>query len=132
VDKIREELFEKWPTAQAMKDADEKELAECIRSLGMQNKRTNTLKRFSKEWLEKWEDPSSLYGIGKYAKDSWKIFYQDAIDIEPSDHVLKDYLEWKKSNMKRISPTFRFCRACIAEKNGVHSPRRIPHTCGKL
>src|SRR5207253_3008880 len=79
VDGVREKLFERWPDAKAMGAADEEELSECVRSLGLHNRRATTLKRFSQHWsiLEEpgapWGWPpeaEKLYdlpGIGDYA-----------------------------------------------------------------
>ena len=33
-----------------------------------------------------------LYGIGKYAKDSWEIFQNNNMSVNPTDKVLQEYL----------------------------------------
>jgi len=92
VDKIITELFDKWPTPEKMSDANEGELVGCIKSLGLSDKRAKTLMRFSKEYLGKWDDVTSLYGIGRYAKDSDEIFYFGRWrETEPHDHSLNKY-----------------------------------------
>jgi len=69
-----------------------------IRPLGFYNRRTKTLIRFSKEWKEKsWKSPIELHGIGQYALDSWKLFIENVLVENPSDHVLKDYVLWQKT-----------------------------------
>jgi hypothetical protein len=40
-----------------------------------------------------------LYGIGKYANDSWQIFQLGNLQVEPTDGVLKKYLEWAKTKV---------------------------------
>jgi methyl-CpG-binding domain protein 4 len=99
VDKVRKELFETWPDSVSMSHADSEKLSDLIRPLGFYNRRAKTLIRFSREWNElKWENPIELHGIGEYGQDSWKIFIEDQIVENPSDHVLKDYIKWKKQN----------------------------------
>ena len=109
VDKVREELFEKWSTPEIMASADIEELREVIRPLGFYNKRSKTLVRFSKEWNDTVliEDPSKLHGIGQYAKDSWTIFVEHGEVKNPSDHVLKDYVKWQEQNLRDSIITFK-------------------------
>ena len=98
MDGIRAELFEKYPTAIAMSQADPQELSELLRPLGFYNRRAKSLIRFSTEWTERdWQHPRELYGIGQYAADSWDIFYNNRIDIEPNDGVLVKYVLWKRT-----------------------------------
>lgn len=99
MDGIRDELFSTYQDALDMADADPKVLAEILKPLGFQNKRANTLIKFSEDWVSKdWTNPRDLYGIGQYAADSYDIFYNNRLDIKPNDGVLVKYLEWKKSN----------------------------------
>jgi len=98
VDGIRAELFQRYPTAIAMSQADPQELSELLRPLGFYNRRAKSLIRFSTEWTERdWQHPRELYGIGQYAADSWDIFYNNRIDIEPNDGVLVKYVLWKRT-----------------------------------
>lgn len=104
VDRIRDALFTKYPSAVAMSQADAAELSEILRPLGFYNRRAKSLIRFSTEWLEKqWSHPRELYGIGQYAADSWDIFYNNRLDIEPNDGVLVKYVLWKRT--KHFTPT---------------------------
>ena len=102
VDRVRAELFEKYPTPERMAEADPEELATLLRPLGFYNRRARSLIRFSTEWLAKnWSHPRELYGIGQYAADSWDIFYNDRLDINPDDGVLVKYVVWKNLNLER-------------------------------
>lgn len=104
VDRIRDELFTKYPSAQAMSQANSAQLSEILRPLGFYNRRAKSLIRFSTEWLERpWTHPRELYGIGQYAADSWDIFYNNRLDIEPNDGVLVKYVLWKRT--KHSTPT---------------------------
>ena len=100
VDRVREELFLRYPDPEQMAAADPQELSSLLRPLGFYNRRARSLIRFSTEWLTKsWNHPRELYGIGQYAADSWDIFYNDRLDINPDDGVLVKYVIWKNSNL---------------------------------
>jgi endonuclease III len=70
----------------------EDELSEMLKPLGFYNKRAITLKRMSLEYVRGFTDVSALYGVGKYATDSWEIFQNNNTDVQPEDDVLKEYL----------------------------------------
>jgi methyl-CpG-binding domain protein 4 len=107
VDRVREELFERWPYSLALAEAITDDLAEVIRPLGLYRRRAVTLRRFSSDWYESermpepghvWpsvEQVSDMYGIGKYALDSYKIFVLrwPMAPEDVDDRVLKRYLE---------------------------------------
>ena len=100
VDKVYEELFRKYPTADSMKDADVNDLQSLIKPLGMWKRRTETLRRFSREYLEKdWSNPKELYGCGKYAEDVWNVFCTgEWRSVKPTDHALNKYWNWLEEN----------------------------------
>ena len=91
VDRVRHKLFKKYPTAKDLSVADYEELSELLTPLGMQFKRAATLMKFSKEYNDGFTDPIELYGIGKYAKDSWEIFQNN--NIQYTDLKLKFWLK---------------------------------------
>ena len=83
VDQVRDQFFKLWPTPQSAMNADEEKMQEIIALLGFKAKRTKTIMRFSKEFLEnQWIEPKELHGIGKYG---------------PTDSVLVTYLNWAKN-----------------------------------
>ena len=92
VDRVRHKLFKKYPTAKDLSVADYEELSELLTPLGMQFKRAATLMKFSKEYNDGFTDPIELYGIGKYAKDSWEIFQNNNRNVNLTDKVLQEYL----------------------------------------
>jgi len=96
VDPMISGFFKKYPTPCSIIEADCGSLTQILRPLGMYNRRTNTLKKFSKGYLEgKWNTASDLYGCGKYADDAWRIFCKgDWRDVKPNDHALNVYHEW--------------------------------------
>lgn len=109
VDRVRFELFRRWPSAAAMAEADGQELALLLRPLGMHNRRSSTLRRMSAEfevarrlWTiggefgpmperAVWDLP----GVGPYAADSYRIFVLGDLGGEPQsgDRVLLRWLE---------------------------------------
>jgi|TARA_R100001460_G_scaffold104170_1_gene149710 methyl-CpG-binding domain protein 4 len=92
VDIVREELFKRYPTEYDMIEANEKELSELLKPLGLYNKRAKTLIKFSWGWINGFNDIKELYGVGQYARDSWDIFQNNNMNIKPDDKVLQEYL----------------------------------------
>ena len=96
VDGVRHELFSKYPTEYEMMEANEEELSEILKPLGLYRRRAKTLIKFSWMWANGFNDVSELYGIGEYARDSWEIFQMDNFDTKPKDKVLLEYLHQEK------------------------------------
>ena len=93
------DVIKKWPTPEKMSSACEKELTDMVSSLGLSRRRVKALRRMSTEYLStNWEDdPTRLYGIGKYGSDSYMIFCAGRWrEIEPKDHALNDYHNFLK------------------------------------
>jgi len=91
VDGIRDELFSRWSTPEALGAADEIELAKLLYPLGFYNRRATSLKKLASAWLTAdiaRDGVESLPGVGKYAADSWAIFVEKRTDVEPEDKVL--------------------------------------------
>ena len=94
---ILPELFRHWPNPVAMKHAHDETLKSLIRPLGFVNKRSQALKRMSRDWIEKdWTSVKELYGCGQYAKDSDEIFYQGCLKLEPQDGELQRYIKFAR------------------------------------
>jgi len=93
------ETIKRWPTPQALSNANEKELIELISPLGLSERRSKALKRMSNDFINKdWKDnPDTLYGIGKYASDAYRIFcLGDWRSVEPKDGALVNYHNYLK------------------------------------
>tara|TARA_Y100000034_G_scaffold132067_1_gene194194 strand:- start:294 stop:749 length:456 start_codon:yes stop_codon:yes gene_type:complete len=105
VRKILPEFFERYPCPNTMVMADENELKEYLKPLGLVNKRTKTLVRFSREYLAvPWKTAKELHGCGKYADDAWHIFcVGDWQSIDPKDHALNYYHSWLQKNNNELS-----------------------------
>tara|TARA_R110000765_G_scaffold315311_1_gene407889 strand:+ start:434 stop:778 length:345 start_codon:yes stop_codon:yes gene_type:complete len=92
VDTIRDELFKRYPTPNKMMDANQSELAELLKPLGLYNRRAKSLKKMSEGYVKGFKSVDELYGIGQYAKDSWDIFQNNDVGVIPTDKVLLAYL----------------------------------------
>lgn len=92
VDTVRDELFKRYPTPKKMMNANQSELAELLKPLGLYNRRAKSLKKMSEGYVKGFKSVDELYGIGKYAKDSWEIFQNNNTDVSPTDKVLLEYL----------------------------------------
>jgi methyl-CpG-binding domain protein 4 len=100
VDRVIDSLFDRYPTASAMETADVTELSEVLRPLGLHNRRAASLKKFSKDWLAGVE-LSKMFGVGKYAEDSWEIFQNGNEDVEPEDRVLREFVRGSDHGSQR-------------------------------
>ena len=69
-------------------------MAELLKPLGLHNRKAKVIKKLSTAILEDWNSVLELPGVGKYAADSYRIFIDGYIDIEPTDKELKKYKEW--------------------------------------
>lgn len=98
-------FFERWPTPEAVAHADEEEIVNLIRDLGLYRRRAKALKKMSAQFLEMdWKEPKELYGIGKYANDAWHIFCVGNWEsIKPKDHALTAYHNWLRESYARDS-----------------------------
>ncbi len=92
VEPMIESFFNKWPDPKSAINADEDEMLEKLKPLGMFNKRLKTIKKMSKQYLCGFEDAKELYGCGKYADDAYKIFVKgEWKNVNPEDHALNFY-----------------------------------------
>ena len=92
VDVIRDELFKRYPTPKDMMNAKHRELADILKPLGLYNRRATSLRLMSAGYIGGFKSVDELYGIGKYAKDSWEIFQNNNMSVNPTDKVLQEYL----------------------------------------
>lgn len=96
------ECVSRWPKPADMASANPAEIEEIIQPLGLSRRRSKALVQMSKDYMQKdWKDkPESLYGIGKYGSDAYRIFclgkWQDVV---PTDGALKNYVGWLKEEM---------------------------------
>ena len=92
---IMDTYFSKWGTPEAASAADDTELCELLKPMGLQKKRAQMLIRFSREYLEPWSSPArDLHGIGKYGEDAWRLFCCGDLSVQPTDKELQKYLSW--------------------------------------
>ena len=110
VDQVRHQFFERWPSAEALSEADPAEISSMIRILGFYNKRAKMWIEFSRQWKElvkEYAAPTEvpvdriakLKGIGQYAVDAWNIFQRFQYNFEPTDKVLKPFCEWARTQI---------------------------------
>ena len=94
------DFLREYPTPQAASRACVKTLQKSIQPLGLSERRSRALVLMSDGYLRKsWRDnPTVLYGIGKYASDAYRIFcLGDIAGVTPRDHALNDYHTWIKN-----------------------------------
>jgi methyl-CpG-binding domain protein 4 len=88
------EFLSRWPDPKSFLASTPDEVISVITPLGMFNKRQNTLRRMSEDYLT-WNgvDATMLYGIGKYGSDSYEIFFKGNYTVQPTDKELIRYLK---------------------------------------
>ncbi|XP_040851164.1 methyl-CpG-binding domain protein 4 isoform X1 [Ochotona curzoniae] len=99
------EFLEKYPSAEAARAADWRDVSELLKPLGLYDLRAKTIIKFSDEYLTKqWKYPIELYGIGKYGNDSYRIFcINEWKQVHPEDHKLNKYHDWLWENHEKLS-----------------------------
>ena len=100
------EVLKRWPSPEDLSEADHDELLSLIKPLGLSERRSKALKTMSYEYTHKdWKgEPSSLYGIGKYASDAYYIFCTESWrDVQPKDNALVNYHSWRIKNSVQFS-----------------------------
>lgn len=90
------QFFERFPTADDCASASQAEIAELIKPLGLYNRRAATMIKLSKAFSLERKSVRDLPGVGDYAADSWRIFVDGKMDVEPKDSKLKKYIEWAR------------------------------------
>jgi methyl-CpG-binding domain protein 4 len=95
-------FFTSYPTPEAAAAARIEEVQDMISNLGLSRRRSKALVSMSYDYLIKdWkESPESLYGIGKYGSDAYRIFcLGDWKNVNPNDHALNDYHAFLQENI---------------------------------
>lgn len=86
-------FFSRWSTPEALLAADQTEVEDVLRPLGLYKRRAASLFKMSREFLS-WDgvDPRDLHGIGQYGADSYEIFIRGRRDVVPKDKELRKFL----------------------------------------
>jgi len=103
VDKVIDQLFEKFPTANRMEAATPEAIGEIIRPCGLWRTRSVTLQKMSGHWSRMklafpFQDPperevARMPGVGPYALDSYRFFVlADTSRFESGDKELANWL----------------------------------------
>jgi len=98
------DFFVRWPTASAAASADVDEMADFIRTLGLQNRRAALIVKMSAA-LCSWDgsgDVRSLPGVGRYASDSYRMFVSGDLVEDVADKELRRYVEWATDGRVRF------------------------------
>lgn len=111
VDQVRNQFFERFPNAESIVLAEDKEISDIIKPLGFYNKRAKAWKEFCHQWINETRYYGTVMlpvsalekmkGVGKYALDSWKVFQLYQYDIKVEDHVLNWYVDWARAEVER-------------------------------
>lgn len=92
VRKIVEILFERIKNPEFCSLLDPDDIEPIIRSTGLSKIKSKRIVSMSQKWVSGFLHPSELPGVGKYAMESWEIFINGNLEIDPSDKKLKQFL----------------------------------------
>ncbi|CAI2170477.1 6273_t:CDS:2 [Funneliformis geosporum] len=103
-------FFEEYPSPQKAVLANVDKLSDLLRPLGLQNTRAERIIRFSYTYLlnPDFKTPKQLFGMGKYAEDSWKLFcekddnWMEEYGLETEDKILQLYVNWRRHQHKGL------------------------------
>lgn len=113
---IHEEFLRRWPSAEFFEGEMRyayltiKEMIELFAPLGFQNRRADRIVKMTHDFLVLRPDlnenlsVTNLHGCGKYASDSFNIFYRGYLVEDVSDKELKSYVSWAKSRQAEAHP----------------------------
>lgn len=90
---ILDNLFKLIPDPKTASLCDPVDISHIIKSTGFQNTKAKRIVDLSNKWLDGFLSPEELPGIGKYGKESWRIFVERDFDFKPSDKKLGSFLE---------------------------------------
>jgi len=87
---VVENLFSKWPTSESLSSAELEEVKNVIRPCGIHSRKAKIIKEIARIEAEggKKLDFLNLSGIGKYAVDSYRLFFEKDTTVEPKDAKL--------------------------------------------
>jgi methyl-CpG-binding domain protein 4 len=86
-------LFELIPDPQSASCVNIEHLQETIRSTGFSRVKSDRIVKLSRKWMLGFNSVLELPGVGKYASDSWEIFVNNNLNVNPTDKKLLAYLE---------------------------------------
>jgi len=86
-------VFELIPDPISAIGCDLERLAAVIKTTGFQNIKAKRIRDLSSKWVDGFNDPMDLPGIGQYGRDSWEIFIKKNLSVSPTDKKLIAYLE---------------------------------------
>jgi len=86
-------VFELIPDPISAIGCDPERLAAVIKTTGFQNIKAKRIRDLSSKWIDGFNDPIDLPGIGQYGRDSWEIFIKKNLSVSPTDKKLIAYLE---------------------------------------
>lgn len=100
-------FLKRWPRPEDLLLANEEDLYEYMKPLGLTVTRSHAIMRFTVEFLEKdWKYPRELYGIGKYGDDSYRMFcINEWRQVRPDDIPLNLYRNWLLENADALGIT---------------------------
>lgn len=95
---ILNEFFGRFPSPDKINLNDLEDVSSIIKTTGFQNIKARRIIDMSKKYIEGFQRPEDLPGIGKYGNESWRIFVKKEIDFIPTDKRLREYIDGIRSD----------------------------------
>lgn len=96
---VYREILTRWPTPQALYEADYKELVNIIRPCKLEDVKAEQLQQMSGVFRWWNGNPMSLPGVDKYGSDSFRLIMLKETNIKPDNSTLKTYAHAAKRNV---------------------------------
>lgn len=113
-------FFERWNSAEELFLSDVervddviKEISEMLKPIGLQNRRAKSIWRMTLDFLtlrpdkDDDVDPTNMSGIGKYASDSFNMFFRRRLVDDVKDKELRRYVSWVKSTFTNVDDVLK-------------------------
>eukprot|EP00959_Pyramimonas_sp_CCMP1952_P385611 8081169-Pyramimonas_sp.AAC.1 len=104
-------FFKRYPTPSDALDADPEEVLRIITPLGLFPTRMRSIVEVTRNFLQMPEfvlgltPPYKVYGIGEFGYHSYLLFCRSDLAVNPSDRVLKAFVEWQKRQARKTDNT---------------------------
>lgn len=97
-------FFKLCPTPGALRLLSTKKISKILKQVTLSEDIIVTIKKFSEEYVTaKWQDPTALYGVTSYGKDSYRMFcVNEWKQIAPEHPKLRMYHKWLWQNHRTL------------------------------
>lgn len=89
---LLDNFFRRFPSPGSVNVSYLGEISDMIKTTGFQNVKAKRIIDMSQKYIEGFDKPEDLPGVGRYGVESWRIFVDNFIDFIPTDKRLCEYI----------------------------------------